>query len=336
MPVGMTPEQRSASERNRGRIAPEYATLSPDNKKVIFSIREEKGVADIGIYDLATGKFNKINPTGKSCLSPIYSRDGKTIAFVQRDGRNANVFIMNSDGTNPRQVTYTNNKEGEKDHSYDSIPVYKINALPSFSPDGQRIIYLQSRVMRKRSMGGEMVSHWDIHEQEFATGKQKQLTNYRFYAASRPYYLPNGKGIVFSASGAKGDIPETMYAKNDNEILIMDYEHPHPYRAFEHDTYAVKPSVSNKGELVFISKTNELDGTVGKYTYDLFMRTGNKTLRITNEKFPATIRGLPHISADGSHVVFLASDGKNEDAALWIVKTGSNKLINLGRPWSSK
>jgi len=25
MPVGMTPEQRSASERNRGRIAPEYA-----------------------------------------------------------------------------------------------------------------------------------------------------------------------------------------------------------------------------------------------------------------------------------------------------------------------
>lgn len=317
----------------------EYAvsepTLSPDNNKIIFSIREKGGPTNIGVYELPTGKFSKMNPTGKSCLSPIYSRDGKVIAFVQREKRDANVFIINSDGTAPRQITHTDNKEGEIDHSYGSLPVYKIDALPSFSPDGQKIIYLQSRVKRKRSMGGEMISHWDVHEVNIATGKQKQLTDFRFYSASRPYYLPDRQGFIFSASGAKGDMPEEMQTKNDNEILIMDGQRPYPHRAFEHETYAVEPSVSDKGYIAFVSRTNEYDGTKGPYTYDIFMRKADKTQRLTNEQFPGTIKGLPYISFDGSLVVFLASKSRNEAPGLWLVKTDGTEVKYIGQPWST-
>lgn len=309
-------------------------TLSPDNNKIIFSIREKGGLTNIGVYELSTGKISKMNPTGKSCLSPIYSSDGKMITFVQREKHNANVFVMNANGTAPRQVTHTNNKEGETDPSYGSLPVYRINALPSFSPDGQKIIYLQSRVQRKRSMGGEMISGWHLHEVILATGKQKQLTDFRFYSASRPYYLRDRQGFIFSASGAKGDIPDEMQPKNDNEILIMDGQRPYPCRAFEHETYAVEPSISDKGHIIFVSRTNGYDGTTSPYTYDIFMRKDNKTQRITFEKFPATIKGLPYISLDGSLVVFLASKSRNESPGLWIAKTDGTETKLIGRPWT--
>lgn len=307
-------------------------TLSPDNKKIILSIRQKGKSSGIGIYDIQSVKFSIMNPTGKPCLSPIYSADGNFIAFVQRDERNTNIVVIDKNFNNIRQITHDTNKKGEIDHSYGELPIYKMNALPSFSPDGQKIIYLQSRVMRKRSMGGNMISHWDIREVNLATGKQRQLTDYRFYGASRPYYLPNGKGFIFSASGAKGDVPEEMRPKNGNEILIMDEKHSYPYRAFEHKTYAVEPSISSKNDIVFVSRTNEYDNTKGTYTYDIFIRRNDNTQRITNERFPATV-GLPHISNDGSLVVFLASKTTKEPPDLWLAKTDGTEIKCIGQPW---
>jgi len=165
---------------------------------------------------------------------------------------------MNVDGANVKQVTHSYNDEKKVAPTRDFSPVYKINALPTFSPDGRKIIFLRSGVLRERSMGGEMVSHWDVYEVELATGKERQLTDYRFYAISRPYYLPNDKGIIFSAVNGKGTFPAELNSRKNpsiyvdgkkvnqpydslvNEIFIIE-ENKKPYLAFKHDAFASKP-----------------------------------------------------------------------------------------------
>jgi len=175
---------------------------------------------------------------------------------------------MNVDGANVKQVTHSYNDEKKVAPTRDFSPVYKINALPTFSPDGRKIIFLRSGVLRERSMGGEMVSHWDVYEVELATGKERQLTDYRFYAISRPYYLPNDKGIIFSAVNGKGTFPAELNSRKNpsiyvdgkkvnqpydslvNEIFIIE-ENKKPYLAFKHDAFASKPSISRNGDIAF-------------------------------------------------------------------------------------
>jgi len=306
------------------------STLSPDNKKIVFSLSEIPGRTDIAVFNIQTKELKRINPTGKSCLAPVYSHDGKRMAFASGVNDDWNVFVMNADGTNIRQLTQNYNT-GKKlrDGSYQ---LFTINGGGTFSPDGEKIIFLRSRVKRQRSMGGEMVSHWDVYEVDLATGKERQLTDYRYYTASRPYYLPDSKGVIFSATGAKGAVPEEMSGKTLNQILIVDDNKSYPYLAFEHDNYAIEPSISGKGDIAFVSRNNEFDSLNKKYTYDIFMRKRGKTTRLTMENF-STIAD-PFISFDGSLVVFLASKTHNEGPALWLVKADGTSVTYIGRPWN--
>lgn len=304
-------------------------SLSPDNSSIIFALGEVPGRSDIALYNIASKQLILMNPTGKDCLAPIYSPDGKMIVFASGQDDDKNIFVMNVDGTGLRQVTQTVYNKSLRENGE---PVVKINAVPSFSADERKIIYKRSGIRRQRSMGGEMVSHWDAYETDLATGKERQLTTYRYYMMTRPFYLPDSNSFFFSASGPKGaELHEEMNAKNGNEIMLMKQGQKHPQRAFEHPTAAYDPSVSLNGTISFVSRTNEYDGTKGPYTYDIFIRQGDQTRRLTTEKF-ATIAN-PVISFDGSRVVFLASKTHDEGPALWLVNVDSAGVTNIGRPW---
>jgi len=305
-------------------------TMSPDNGTIVFSLGEEpSGRCNIAVYKIATKQLIQMNPTGKDCLAPVYSPDGRMLVFASGQDDDKNIFVMNADGTGLRQLTHTVNDKSLRENGE---PVVKINAVPSFSPDGEKVIYKRSGIRRKRSMGGEMVSHWDVYEADIATGTEKRLTDYRYYMMTRPSYLPEGQGFIFSGSGSKGaGIPEEMDAKNGNEIMLMKLGQKHPQRAFEHPTFATNPTISPNGAIAFVSRTNEYDGTKGSYTYDIFIHQDGQTRRLTTEKF--AIIASPFMSFDGSKVVFLASKTQNEGAVLWLANSDGTGVANIGRPW---
>ena len=318
------------AKKQHGVLSP---TLSPDNKSIVFALNDEPDRFDIAFYEIATKKLTRINPTGQNCLAPIFSPDGQMLTFASGVGDDRNIFVMNTDGSNLRQLTHTVNdktRQGKLPH------VVRINGQPSFSPNGNKILFKRSGIRRQRSMGGEMVSHWDVYEVDVATGRERRLTNFSYYMMTRPFYLPDGQGFIYSGSGPKGDnLPAEMNPKDGNEIMIMDTAKPHPQRAFEHEGTATQPTISAEGEIAFVSKINELDGLEGpQFYYDLFLRKEGKTRRLTTERF-AKIAD-PVLSFDGSLVVFLAGKTRDEGPALWLVKSDGTGLVYKGRPWNSK
>jgi TolB protein len=109
---------------------------SPDGKKIVFSAYGPPG-AKRGLYtvntdgtDLTKISRPKTDPEtnvredDRWWWDPIYSPDGKRIAFV-KGWEDWQIYTMNPDGTDVRQVTY---QAGDND-------------ISSWSPNGEKILY---------------------------------------------------------------------------------------------------------------------------------------------------------------------------------------------------
>lgn len=328
----------SGSDDDYGIVSPR---LSNDNSNIIFGYCHGKeNKCELVTYEIVTQKIYRFNPTGnKIHISPVYSPDGKKIAFAARNYENeSSIYVADAEGRNARQLTNTKVPTTVPDKN-DNL---HFDASPSFSPNGNRIIFKRATIRRERTypLRGKMLSHFDVHEVDIKTGVERRHTNYAFYDMSKPSYLPDGKRFIFSATGPKnvsGQTPfnATEYKKRykDNHIFIMDGEKNILQPAFVNGWYSTDPSISQDGAVLFSSVTNEIDGLPrDPYNYDLFIYKKGQVKRIT--KLEAHIPSS-FISHDGSRAIFQADVNKprNMWVTLWIVNTDGTGLKKIELPW---
>ena len=84
--------------------------LSPDGSKLLFDVSTQHLKAstrntEIWMLDLATGAAKQLTFGPKSCASPAWSKDGKTITFVSGREGGAQVWAMDAAGGEARKVT---------------------------------------------------------------------------------------------------------------------------------------------------------------------------------------------------------------------------------------
>ena len=332
----------SSDDFHEGIISPRFST---DNKKIIFgycSGTKKDAKCDLVTYEIATQKIYRFNLTGnESHGSPVYSPDGKRIAFASGNNDNeSNIYLADADGRSARQLTNTKVSEAA---AYINDTNLRFDSMPSFSPDGNRVIFMRAAVRRERAfpLSGKMISHWDAYEVDIKTGIERRLTNYAFYAMSKPSYLPDGKRFIFSATGPKtipGQAPfnadEYKKRYKDNHIFIMDGERNLLQPAFVNGWYSTDPSIAKDGTILFSSVTNEMDGLPkDPYNYDLFIYKNGQIKRIT--KMAAYMKES-FISRDGSCAIFLADTNKPRNlmlVTLWIVNTDGTGLMEIQLPW---
>lgn len=154
--------------------------VSPDGKSIVFDL-----LGDIYLLPIGGGEAKLLRGGAAYETQPRFSPDGKRIAFTSdRDGLD-NLWVMDADGANPRQVT----KERER----------QVNT-PTWTPDGQYLIG-RKHFRNTRSLGaGEM---WLYH---LGGGSGLQLTKRRNWEqnAGEPELSGDGRYLYYSEDMSPG------------------------------------------------------------------------------------------------------------------------------------
>ena len=109
----------------------QYPDWSPNGKQIAFR-------RDVDIYtlDVTTGETNRLTAAPPLNQMPAWSPNGKQIAFMSTRDNYVSVFVMNDDGSDPRNLTLKNPSDLDTDW---------VSRAPSWSVNGRQIFFMSSR-----------------------------------------------------------------------------------------------------------------------------------------------------------------------------------------------
>jgi imidazolonepropionase-like amidohydrolase/Tol biopolymer transport system component len=170
--------------------------VSPDGQTIAFDL-----LGDIYTIPASGGRATRIAEGLAFEHQPRFSPDGRQIAFTSDRGGGDNIWIMDADGSDKRQLT----KED-----------FTLLNNPSWSADGKYIAARKHFTTQRSAGTGEV---WLYH---VAGGKGVALVerpNPQFQKElGEPTFTPAGDAIYFSRNVTPGNIFE--YAQNSNEDLF--------------------------------------------------------------------------------------------------------------------
>lgn len=197
---------------------------------------------DYEIYarDLKTEELTRLTNAKGYDAEGSYSPDGKRIAFASNRAAFSreltkeeaaifekdksymmDIYIMNSDGTDVRQLT--------------DVPGY--DGGPFFSPDGQRICW---RRFDEKGVTAEVMT------MNIDGSDQKQLTRMRV-SSFAPYYHPSGRYLIFN---------NNKFGFGNFELFIVDVDGQSlPVRVTESDGFDGLAAFSPDGKQIFWTST---------------------------------------------------------------------------------
>ncbi|MDE0877272.1 MAG: amidohydrolase family protein [Sphingomonas bacterium] len=244
--------------------------VSRDGRMVAFDL-----LGDIYTMPIAGGTPTRVAQGLSYEHQPRFSPDGRRIAFVSDRGGGDNIWIMNVDGTDKRQLT----KED-----------FRLLNQPSWSPDG-RFIVAKKHFTTGRSLGTGEVWLYSV-----AGGGGVQLVKRPDEVFQKelgePIYAADGKSVFFTKNVSPGAIFE--YAQNSYtdlfDILRYDMETGETTTAVSGAGGSVRPTPSPDGKrIAFVRReggrsklyVKDLDSGAERKIYDALDRDVQETWAIT-------------------------------------------------------
>jgi len=207
--------------------------VSPDGNTIVFDM-----LGDIYTLPIAGGQAKLLRQGHAFEVQPRFSPDGKKISFTSDAGGGDNIWIMNADGSDAKQLT----KES-----------FRLLNNAVWTPDGQYLV-ARKHFTSERSLGaGEM---WMYH---VGGGDGVQLTKRKNdqQDAGEPWVSPDGKYVYFSEDMSGGGF--FQYNKDPNSqiyaIRRYDREKGTVETVIQGPGGAIRPQLSPDGtKLAFVRR----------------------------------------------------------------------------------
>lgn len=170
--------------------------VSPDGRSIAFSL-----LGDIYTMPIAGGMTTRLTQGLSWDVQPRFSPDGRRIAYTSDRGGGDNIWLVNADGQDQRQLTRED---------------FRLLHAPAWSPDGQ-FIAAKKHFTTQRSLGtGEI---WLYHVSGGAgTPLVKRPNEQHQKELGEPVFSPDGRHLYFTRNTAPGGIFE--YAEDSNQPLF--------------------------------------------------------------------------------------------------------------------
>ncbi|HEX8333135.1 MAG TPA: amidohydrolase, partial [Segetibacter sp.] len=207
--------------------------VSPDGKEIIFDL-----LGDIYSMPINGGEAKVLRQGLAFEVQPRFSPDGKKILFTSDAGGGDNIWVMNRDGSNAKQIT----KE-----------TFRLLNNGAWSPDGQYI------VARKHFTSGRSLGAGEIWMYHISGGNGLQLTVRKNdqQDVNEPIVSPDGRYVYFSEDLYPGGA--FQYNKDPNNQIFAIRRFDKEKGTIDNITGgpggAVRPQLSRDGKtLAFIRR----------------------------------------------------------------------------------
>ncbi|AZQ12735.1 amidohydrolase family protein [Shewanella khirikhana] len=279
-------------------------SLSPDGKYIVFDLLGD-------IYRIpAKGGEAEVLASGIAWqMQPVYSPDGKYIAFTSDQDGGDNLWVMDADGKNARAVT----KE-----------TFRLINSPAWSPDSQYLVG-RKHFTASRSLGAGEV--WLYH---ITGGEGVKLTERPNDQKDlgEPAYSPDGRYIYFSQDATPG---KTFHYSKDSvkgiyKIKRYDTQTGDIEVLIEGTGGAIRPTPSPDGKKLAFIRRDGFQSTL----YLLDLESGEK-----RKLYGELDRDMQETWAIHGVYPTMAWDKDSEDLLFWAkgkiqrLSVASNKVTEI-------
>jgi Tol biopolymer transport system component len=256
---------------------------------IAYSCKERKNVWYAVCVMNTDGSGKQRLTTGLTTTDPAWSPDGRQIAFTRNEDvgefttfTDDDVFVMNADGDNVRQLTpeVDGNSSGQ----------------PSWSPDGRTIVYVRGPSIASAVVSATPLAFGELVRVPADGGAGKRLT--RGEPDGAPAWSPDGREIVF----VRGR--DLNKASGDMDLFVLDAAGGTPRRLTNTPhSLETAPAWSPDGTRIAFARSYLNSAYTGEATIFVINRDGSgESLVLRHKLFSETSYGLSW-SPDGRSIV---------------------------------
>lgn len=325
--------------------------VSPDNKTMIFvatntNIEDDRGYADICSMPVEGGKITQLTSTPENEFEINWTPDGKKITFLSAKSGEVQLYEMNGDGSNVKQVTSI---EG-------GIETYL------YSPDMSKLLVVRRIKMDKtvnelhpdlpkanaRIENDLMYRHWDhwadysynhifvasYSEGKLTSGLTDIMEGERYDSPLQPFggveqicWNKQSSAIVYTSKKLNGK--EAAFSTN-SDLYLYDLSSKSTINLSEGKMgYDINPSFSPDGETL-IWESQPRNGYEADQRELMMMNMATREINCLSESFDRDVQN-PWYDTDGKNIWFTSNDKGTEQIYRYDIDTNEFIKITNGK-----